>query len=86
MYARALWLFISLISVVCADFGIRVRKFMCYSRAESDSWFMGMSSYIVGLNLEFKQLYKAMCTCFRSQGLKLRGIIMIMILGKLRVM
>ena len=50
-------------------------------RAESGLWFMGMSPYIMGLNLEFKQLYKAMCICFRSQGPKLRGIIMIMILG-----
>ena len=43
---------------------------MSYSRAESDLWFMGMSPYIMGLNLEFKQLYKAMRTYFRSQGLK----------------
>ena len=43
---------------------------MCYSRAESVLWFIGMSPYIVGQNLEFKQLNKAMRTYFRSQGLK----------------
>jgi len=58
---------------------------MCYSRAKFYLWFMGMSPYIMGPNLQFKQLYKAMRTYFKSQGLKLRGIIMIMILGKLRV-
>jgi len=41
---------------------------MCYSRAKSDLWFMGMSPYIMGLNLEFEQLYKAMRTYCKRQG------------------